>query len=481
MRNAASVGVLVIVFIGLLFGAYAALGRTVFAQKQTAYSATFKDANGVVPGTRILMAGVKVGTVGSVALESPTLARVSLLIDENIKVPSGTVVYSPTSLIGFGDSPLMLQPPANGGTEMLAAGSTLQGVKGSPLDSVLPGSKDTLAEVNGILKEIKTIVADKSTQANMKALLANSQMTAAKFGTLADQISELLASNKSQLNMALARGTQAVGDVQRITAQIAKLLESGKLQKGATEILSQLKSTSQRADQLVAQMNELVADPKLKTVTSNVADLTEQGKKIAANVDTISQSGVKIAGDAEVIAKNGAKASENAVTITEKTNTLLDNAIDLEKRVKELLGTVEKTLGGKGPKLPDLETTLEIARASEPSAWRTDVNARFHVGGGNLDLGVYDAFETNRLTIQYGEPVNSRLGYRYGIYASKASVGVDYAPSKRLNWKNDLWDLNHPKFDSRLTYEFGNGFYGFVGLDRIFKDNAGIFGIGIRR
>jgi phospholipid/cholesterol/gamma-HCH transport system substrate-binding protein len=480
MKNAASVGVLVVVFVGLLIGAYAALGRTLLAPKQTMYSATFADANGVVPGTRILMAGVKVGTVGEVKLESPTQARVQLLIDEKISIPTGTVVYSPTSLIGFGDSPVMLQPPAAGGAP-LAAGSTLEGRKGSPLEGILPGSKDTLAEVNGILKEIKKIVADRSTQANMKALLANSQETAKKFGVLADQMSGLLAENRGEVNTAIARGAKAVGDVQRITALVAKLLEEGKLQRGATDILQQLKSTSKRADQLVAQMNTLVADPNIKKITSNVADLTEQGKSIAANVETISKSGITIAEDAKVIAKNGATASANAVTITEKTNNLLDGAIDLENRVKSLLESVEKKLGGNGPKLPDVETRLEAARTSKPSLWRTDVNARFHVGGGNLDIGVYDAFESNKLTVQYGEPVNARLGYRYGIYASKPSVGVDYSPSKRLTWRNDLWDLNNPRFDSRLSYEFGNGFYGFAGIDHIFKDNAPIFGIGVRR
>ena len=98
-----------------------------------------------------------------------------------------------------------------------------------------------------------------------------------------------------------------------------------------------------------------------------------------------------------------------------------------------------------------------------------------------LHLGLYDAFESDRLTAQLGRSVTSTFGYRYGVYASKPGLGVDFRLAPRLSLRGDAWDINDPRLDLRASYELGNGFLGWFGVDRVLKDNAITFGVGVRR
>lgn len=481
MQNAARVGILVAVFVGLLYGAYAMLGRSLFQPAVKRYYADFEDANALVPGARIMISGVRVGNVSAVDLIEPRKARVTMLLDPKIVLPEGTVAITPSSLLGFGDTPIMLETPLAGGGAALAPDSVLVGKKAGPLDSISPDANKTVEELNAILAEVRTIVADKETKSDIKALIANSQATVASFGKLADRLDKVVASNQNQINQALTRGTAAIADVQRVTAAVAELIEGGQLQGDAKAILAQLKETSKEADQLVANMNTLVADPSISQTTRNVADMTETGKQIAADVKTMTETGKGIATDAKAVSENAITLSKNAITLTEKTEKVLDGAIELEEKLKGILDKVGAAIPGKGLPRPDITATMDLMRSQNLDRWRTDATLTYKTGGGRIDFGIYDAFEGNKITLQYGTKLDDRFSYRYGIFASKASAGVDYRFNSKLSLRNDFWDINNPRYDARLRYEFGNGLYGWAGVESIFRQNAPVFGIGIQR
>jgi len=480
VQNAAKVGILVAVFVGLLYGAYAMLGRSLFQPAVKRYYADFPDANSVTPGARVLMSGVRIGSVAAVDLVEPRKARITLLIDPKVAIPAGTTAVTPTSLLGFGDIPITLETPLAGG-EPLPPDSVIPGTKAGPLDAITPDANETVKELNAILKEVRTLVADRKMQSDIKQLIANSQETVASFGKLADRLDQVVAANQSQINLALTRGTAAVADVQRVTAAVAQLMEEGQLQGDAKAILAQLKETSKKADQLVANMNTLVADPAIGQTTQNVAEMSATGKDIAENVRKMTETGTGIATDAKVVSENAITLSKNAITLTEKTEKVLDGAIELEEKLKGILDKVEQAIPGKGLPRPDITATMDLMRSQTLDRWRTDSTLSYKTGGGRIDFGIYDAFEGNKITLQYGTKLDDRFSYRYGIFASKASAGVDYRFNSKLSLRNDFWDINNPRYDARLRYEFGNGLYGWAGVESIFRQNAPVFGIGIQR
>ena len=127
-----------------------------------------------------------------------------------------------------------------------------------------------------------------------------------------------------------------------------------------------------------------------------------------------------------------------------------------------------------------IESSIDLLRQTEPNRFRTDVGVKVDLKDFDIHVGLWDAFESNRINAQIAKPFSLNGEYRYGIYASKPGVGVDYRVASGLYLRGDLFDINNPRFDLRARYEFGNGFYGWLGVDSVFKKNAPTIGVGIR-
>lgn len=472
MQSAAKVGLLVIVFIGLVIAAYAFLGRSIFGQKTETYFALFPDAGGVRAGAQVQMAGVQVGTVTGVALENPRLAKLTLKLSRDVRLPEGSAAQIPSSLIGLGETPVLILPGPDAGRP-LPPGSTLRGGRANALDNILPNSKETVVELTKTLTAVRKVLENQKLQGRLVTLLETSNKTVEQLGALLANANLTLSQNQALLRTALQQGTLAVTDVRRVTLQVAKLVESGKLQNGAVQIMQELKDVAQRADELLVSMNKLVTDPTLRDPAS----------RTAANIADISETGKRIAQNTEEITRNGAVITSNAITMTERANEVLLKASEIEDQLKEVLDKVGGFFGRRptGGTLSSLEAGMDVLRETDPSHWRTDLNFRLPLSDSTLYGGVYDAFETNKLTLQLGRSLSRQLGIRYGIYASKPAVGVDYLVGSKLSFRSDLWDINALRLDFSARYELGDGLVGWLGIQRILKDNAPVIGIGIRR
>jgi len=486
MQSAAKVGALVVVFVGLLLGAYAVLGKSLFAPPMERYYADFPDAAGITPGTPILMAGVNIGSVAEVKLVNPKQARMSMDIKSGTQIPAGSQALIPSSLIGLGQNPIEITPPAVLTGAVASKDVPLVGHKGSPLDSFLPNSGDTVGELTKTMAAVRKLLEDQKLKGRFETILATSNQTMEKFGKLSDQVQLLLAENHSNLNNAMTAATKAMQDVQQVTSQVAKLMNEGKLQKNAEQILTRIQTIEKHADKLVVSLNDLINDPKLRDpanrIAENVAQMTETGKTIADNAAKITANGTDISAQGVEISKNVNVITQKAITLTDKANEIAGNAVDIENQLKGVLDKVGGFFnkGASGPKLK-LGSEIDLMRQTTPGRWRTDITFESPIPDGTLYAGLFDAFEANKLTLQVGKPVSGSLAYRYGIYASKPGIGVDYDLSSRLSLRADAWNINAPRLDLRAKYDFGNGLIGWVGFDRVLHQTAPTIGIGIKR
>lgn len=491
MANAAKVGLLVVVFFGLLIGGYSVLGKSLFAPPKDVYYAEFDDATGVTIGTPVQMAGVAVGAVSKLDLVGPRRARLTLSVNQGVRIPVGTQALVATSLIGIGNNPVALEAPVTD-SGSLATGATLPGRRGSALDSMIPNSEKTVEELTKTITAFRKILEDPRFLNRADALMASSNETIKNFGKLADSTNGVLVRNQAQIDLALATATNALQDVRRITYRVSQLMDRGKLTGDTEAIVANVKDITAQTEKLLVSVDKLINDPQLRgnadAIAANVADITNTSKAIAKNTEQITENGVSISKNVDEITKNGVGISENvktitskAITLTDKANELATGAVEIESQIK---GTLDKVGGffnrGTSRPLP-LGAQLDLLRESDPARWRTDINFSYPLSDGTLYFGLFDAFEANRLTVQLGKPVTSSFGYRYGIYASKPGVGVDYSLSSRVKLRGDLFDMNDPRLDLRLRVELGSGLHGWIGMDRIWRDNAPTIGIGIRR
>lgn len=465
MQGAWKVGLLVIVFVALLVVGYAILGNSLFGAKEKTYYATFQDAGGVTVGTPVLMAGVKIGDVQAIALESPQLAKLTLGIDQKIQIPRGSMAQIQTAMIGLGQQPITIVPPI-AASAPLPVGSTLSGIHTSAIESFLPEAKTTVKELNKTLAAARSLLEDQKLRGGIEKLLATTSQTATNFQLVALHADALLGQNQAAIHSAVLNASKAMADIQKSTALVAKFAQDQRWKDQIGSIMSNLDATSSKAQTLVENLNAFVTDPKLRQplnqTVANTAQITETGTRVAKNAEVMSQNGI---------------------TITKKAIELEDEAKSLAKDAKGVLDKLGGFFGHPNAKpfLGGITGNLDLIRESRPGHTRTDVNFTLPIGSDNLHFGLYDAFESNKINAEIGKPFNSGSEWLYGIYASKPAVGVDFHLAPRLYLRGDVFDINHPRGDIRARVEFGNGFYGWLGVEDLFKNNAPMIGLGFKK
>ena len=481
MKAAAQVGLFVVVAIVLFVGALVAVGKNLYPAQADSYTVVMPDAGGLAKGARVLMAGVQVGEVTDVTVASPTQARLKIGVKKGTRLPLSTRAQIAATLVGLGDTPLSLVQDAGyrGPSGEFSPGMTIIGGKAGPLDAILPdGGTRLYGEFTETLKSVRALLSDKGYQKDVRSLLATtdktlqtSQQTLSAFAKLADRSDALLAQNQGQINGILRTTEGTLSSVQETARSIERYAKTGKLQGGADRLIADAHRIAVQSEAILVDLRRTLNDPAVNSdLRATVANLKATTDKLPALVD-----------DANRAVDGFTALAEKSQGLPDKLGNALDGAADLEKRLGGLTDKVGGVFGGKPRSFPPISTELDLIRESDPNRLRTDLRVSVPLSDGFVQAGLWDAFERNRVILQLGKTVNSSLDYRYGIYAAKPGVGVDYRIAPKLGFRGDLWDLNNPRLDARLRYEFGGGLIGWLGMDRIFQDPAFTIGVGIRR
>ena len=473
MQAATKVGILVVAFVILLYGAYAVLGRTLFAQPHARYYADFADASGIASGSQVLMAGVEVGTVTDTKLLSPTRARLTMDLKPDIKIPSNSEAVIPGSLLTLTQGTIFITPPANPTGGYMPPESILPGRRASPLEDTLPGAKEAVAELTKTIKATRELIEDQKLRKDMTTLMETTNQTLKQFGQLSTQTQGMLAENRVLINQALRNATKAMEDVQQGTKIVVDTMRNGHIGEKTVQMMDRLNATSAKAEHLVSSIDDLVSSKdtqgKLKETINNAA-------KISNDTAQISDSGTRIAKSAETIAKNGEQVSTTAIDIANKADALADEAKSTLEDIRGFFGK------GRQPKPLNFTGEMDVLHTDQPEDyWRTDIEFATKFNDTGYHIGMWDAFGSNKLIAQLGRDAGKGLYYRYGIYAAKPGVGVDYRLNDRLSLRGDLFDLNDPRLDLKMRVNLGKGLYGWIGADRLLDHGQPTFGLGFQK
>jgi hypothetical protein len=109
------------------------------------------------------------------------------------------------------------------------------------------------------------------------------------------------------------------------------------------------------------------------------------------------------------------------------------------------------------------------------------VNAIVPSGQGRFyRLGAYDLGERNRVNLQLGQPLGKH-SLRYGLYASHLAVGLDIGPPSHPRLSADLYGTDEPQLDIAARARLGPGLDLKFGVQSLFRDNAPMIGVTLRK
>ena len=336
----------------------------------------------------------------------------------------------------------------------------------------MPGAKEAVAELTKTIKATRELIEDQKLRKDMTTLIETTNQTMKQFGALSNQTQGLLVDNRKLINDALRNATKAMADVQEGTRLVVATIREGHITEKTVQMLDRLNETSAKAEHLVASLDDLVSS---KDTQGDIKSALANASKISEDTAKISDSGTRIAKSAEVIAKNGEEVSASAVSIAKKADALADEAKSTLEDIRGFFGK------GRSPKPLNITGEMDLLHQDNPEYWRTDVQFSSKFGDTGYHIGMFDAFGTNKLIAQLGQNATSNLYYRYGIYAAKPGVGVDYRLNDRLSLRGDLFDLNDPRLDLKFRVGLGKGVYGWFGADRLLQHGHPTVGIGIQK
>jgi phospholipid/cholesterol/gamma-HCH transport system substrate-binding protein len=474
MQSASRVGFLVVVFIGLLVGAYAVLQKSFFAPKTKTYFAEFADAGGVTSGARVLMSGVEIGSVASVELSANRTAKLKLSIRDDVAIPVDSKALLPTSLIGIGDRQIELMASAKS-TSIAPEGTTFQGSSKSALEAFAPDSGKTIAalettlnKANKLLEATTDLVKDKELKQNMNTLMVQSAATAERFGALAARLDKTLSANSGAITQMMRNGKEVSSNIAAVSREFKTYVQKGTLQGNVDKLFAKLNEALDNGNQILASVKSLSSDPAMQ----------DNLKGIIANTKTMTAKGTEIAENAKLLTGKGVEFADEATTLMKKANKLADQAADLMQDLKKRL-----LPGGGGGPLSDLkkiQASADIMRETNPNRWRSEVTMNVPLGKNSFELGLWDAFESNKITARYGQPIGKGGQLKYGVFASKPGVGVEFPLAPNLRLRGDLFGVNKPRLDLRAGFGITKNVHGWIGLERVFERNAPSIGVGIR-
>lgn len=462
MSAAFRVGLLVIAFFVLIIVAYTFLGIHFFGPKQNTYYAKLSNSGSVTEGNRITLLGIKVGQVRSVKLEDAHYVLMTLAIDHNIHIPEGSILKIKSQLVGLGEPEVMIEPSEKN-QATLPPGSFLKTEESSAYSSILPGADQVLSELTKTLAAARSIFENPLLQEQMISILGAAQNAAKQFSHLAEDLDAHLDVTAADFHLAATKLMPTLNHLATISSSISKLAKEGEF----TKVFQEVEHLMVTSRSMVQELKSTLSSPKIKTPLENSLQ----------NVDQITETGKKIASNAELISKNGIVFSDKAIEVVEKASKLEDDAKTL---LKKFNSTFDQFLGKT--KLGKIETHADVVyQTKKNKKLRSDVGFIIPFGGQKYQLGLYSAFEKNRLILQKIEPLGQNADLRYGVYAAKPGIGVDLTLSPGLYLSSDLYGLNKLHLNMHTEISVKDGFTLWAELNDIFRQNVPGFGIGYRK
>jgi phospholipid/cholesterol/gamma-HCH transport system substrate-binding protein len=395
-------------------------------------TAEYTDAQGLSKGSSVTMAGVTIGSVDLIELDEHQRAIVTLKIDPKFKIPTGSVFVLHVGLL-VGEKQIDIVPNRKSSI-FLQPGMKVQGQVPTSLEDLIPQGEKLLASLTEASENLNDMLSDKELKGRMDRTFANFEDASAKLNQTMTMLQETTSGQQGNVKKIVENLAAASDDVRTTTHQISTFVKEGKMQSNLTDIMAATTRTLETLDRTTASLEQLITDPQF-------------------------QSDIKgsVAG-----ARKTVEATNEAVA-----------------RLNRILGSGR---GKPGKHLKTRETGIQ--GLYNPADDRLRIDAKTSLDFGNekfLDLGIYDVGVNNKLIVQPGFALSSKADARYGVYASRLGIGIDYDFSKRAFGKMDLYDSVSPRLDILSGYRVGEGMDVLLGVDKVFKDNQLTLGVRFTR
>lgn len=420
----AVVAAVVIVLITMRF-----VGGEKFTEDNTyTLKVVFENVQGLSPGAKVWLSGVEVGKVEEVVLRDDGRAVLNLRIGEkyqirrdaefNIKV--GFLKDTILSITNPDVRPVKL--------EYFKSGDTITKTRTpSTLDDLVGEAHKALKQVNDMLASVKQIVGDDTMKQNVHETVENVRMITEQIYDFATVLKQVGVQNQAEIDSIIA-------NINVLTANLIK--------------------TSEKADMLLANVNDVAGDPEVKQDLKQAIDNLEA---TMANLEETTDSVKKLITDEEL--------NQDLKQTIKSTRRTMENADTALAGVRRAVDTVNNT---------EVKPSYQLRYNTRENKYHADMNLRMYPPDPSVNylIGLDDLGENSNTTLQLGvRGALPGMWYRLGIKSGKLGMGADYEKDD-IYMEGDLLDPNDLEFNLRVGKELQPNRYLLMGWEEAFKNDG---------
>jgi len=439
LSPAVRVGILVFLFFVALISVYFFLKGYAFFSNRYNVIVTFDNALGIMQGAEVRMAGVPIGQVASVSLDSHQRARLLLDINSKYCIPVGSQFAIQSGVLITQQSIEVI--PNRRERQCLPSGAHVIGQKPVLIEDLFPRAEVILDNLAAISKDLRGLIGNQELQKSIVQSAKNVQE----------------ATEKLNRTLALVQGT---------------VLRS---QDRVDAIVSNLKAASLNVRSMTADLESLVSEPRLhEDIRETVASARRSAETLEQTIASIDRSAASV---------------EKLVTNPEFQENIRATVADARaaaQEAKEAVGRVNRIFGGgegrHGVALPTRGLSMDLLYVPSDDRIRAELTTAIPLPDDRfLTLGLFDVGVSNKVILQAGQPFGSRTDFRYGLYASRLGVGLDHGFSSKMFGRLDLYDTENLKLNMRAGYRVNKDSSVLLGVDDLFGDNKATVGVQLAK
>ena len=191
---------------------------------------------------------------------------------------------------------------------------------------------------------------------------------------------------------------------------------------------------------------------------------------------------------------NMARSMEGTVTDSKAQENLketLHNTAQISARVNKLMGgkayQSDATYSGSEVNTAEkkssikVEPSVDLLYNTNKDEARVNGRARIYTDKGMGEFGLSNIGDDTKFDLNGGKYFASKWLVRGGIFESKLGFGIDYNPRGPFAISAAMYDLNHPKYRLRSDIRLHNNTYGVVQMTRPFGSSNGGTYFGIKQ
>ncbi len=470
--SALKVGVLVIVAVVLGYMSWKTVGERAAGKNARKYHAFFRDASGLFDKTRVVVAGLTIGEIGSRSLEG-NRARVTVRIRKDIVLYENAVLFKKASSL-IGEFYLDIDPgsPTSTGldgtaqtNQVIPEGGEIKNVQEATttdqimraVSTTLPLVNETLVQVRDLTKEIRELTTGPVTSMAKNLDTAVSDQIK-RVGEILDRTNRILITVQGITGKTAEDVIATVRNVRDASQGLRELLavgqgevvqSGGKIREGIDKLVSSVSSlertltntadVAQKINEGDGTIGKLVNDPQ---IANDIGEISEQASGFVR----------KLTGLQTIV---GLTSEYNIIARSLKTYLSLQLVPSADKYY--LLELIDDPRGAR-------KHEIIATRTTDPNEPPTKIEERVTVAS------------RFRFSFMFAKRIDFAT-LRFGIKESTGGVGVDFSLlGKRLEIRTDLFDVSANIFP-RLKVEAALNFFQFLyfvaGVDDILNSELG--------